>query len=334
MLDWLNIQRGRYVLDPFVGSGTTCLACMEKGVNSCGIDSSPLAVFVSQVKTTRYDISKLERYKDQIFSKSFSKPSLSNLNPLVKRAFNKYNLEDIIFFRDEISRIEDEDAKRFFMLALMRAAMKVSYAYKDGAVIKIIKKPTPPFKKFFRRIVKSMIRDLKMVKLEDCDVKVMLGDARRLDLMDETFDAIITSPPYLNKIEYTKVYKIEYELFLPGVKVDAVRSYIGMDPKNYEDLFPELNLPIIAKAYFSDIFKALKEMYRVLKPNGKVALVVAGGVFPDRVVDSDILIAELSERVGFTVERILAVNKRVATTKRTIKIGEARESIIFMKKEA
>jgi len=61
--------------------------------------------------------------------------------------------------------------------------------------------------------------------------------------------------------------------------------------------------------------------------------VVGGGVFPDGVVDSDILIAELAERIGFSVKRILAVNKRVATTKRVIKRGEARESIIIMQKE-
>lgn len=306
---------------------------MERGINSYGIDSSPLAVFVSQVKTTRYDISELERYKDRIFSKAFTKPSLNDLDPLVKRAFNRYNLEDILFFRDGISRIEDDDVKRFFMLALMRAAMQVSYAYKDGAVIKIIEKPTPPFRKFFKRVMKHMIKDLRSIKLEDCETKIVLGDARRLELPSEYFDAIITSPPYLNKIEYTKVYRIEYELFLPGVRVDAIRSYIGMDPKNYEDLFPELELPIVARAYFSDMNKALSEMHRVLKNGGRVALVVAGGVFPDGVVDSDILIAELAERIGFSVKRILAVNKRVATTKRVIKIGEARESIIIMQKE-
>ncbi|MEM2910597.1 MAG: hypothetical protein QXO01_06010 [Nitrososphaerota archaeon] len=320
------------MLDPFLGSGTTVLACMEVGVNSCGVDSSPLAVFVSQVKTARYDTESLERIATSLFLTPFSKPSLDALDPLVKKAFSRPVLEDVVFFRDRIAEIEEENAKGFFMLALMRAAMEVSYAYKDGSVIRIVKKPTPPFRKFFRRVVKGMIKDVKSIELEDCESKVMLGDARMLQLPDEMFDAVITSPPYLNKIEYTKVYRIEYALFLPGVKVDAVRSYLGLNPKNIEDPFPELNLPIVARAYLSDMRKALLEMFRVLKPGGKVALVVAGGVFPDRVVDSDVLIAKLAEDIGFKVNKLLAVNRRVATMKRVIKIGEARESIVFMEK--
>ncbi|MCS7136357.1 MAG: DNA methyltransferase [Nitrososphaerota archaeon] len=331
MLKEFNIGRGNWVLDPFLGSGTTSLACMEVGVNSCGVDSSPLAVFVSQTKTTRYDADLLEKVSESLFSTPFSRPSLDNLDPLVKRAFSRPVLEDVVFFRDKISEI-DENVKGFFMLALMRAAMEVSYAYKDGGVIKIIKKPTPPFRKFFRRIVKKMIMDVRSIKLEDCEAKIMLGDARMLQLPDEIFDAIITSPPYLNKIEYTTVYKIEYELFLPGVKVDAVRSYLGLNPKNIQDPFPELDLPIIARAYFSDMRKALSEMFRVLKPKGKVALVVAGGVFPDRVVESDLLIARLAKDLGFNVNKICVVNRRIATTKRVIKIGEAKESIVFMEK--
>ncbi len=331
MLKEFNLGRGNWVLDPFLGSGTTTLACMEVGVNSCGIDSSPLAVFVSQTKTTRYDADLLEKAATYLFLTPFSKPSLEGLDPLVKKAFSRPVLEDVIFFRDKIAEM-DESVKGFFMLALMRAAMEVSYAYKDGGVIKIVKKPTPPFRKFFRRIIKKMIRDVRSINLEDCDIRIMLGDARVLQLPDEVFDAIITSPPYLNKIEYTTVYKIEYELFLPGVKVDAVRSYLGLNPKNVKDPFPELNLPIIAKAYFSDMQRALSEMFRVLKPKGKVALVVAGGVFPDRVVESDTLIAKLAEDIGFKVNKICIVNRRVATTRRVIKIGEARESIVFMEK--
>ncbi|MEM2053742.1 MAG: DNA methyltransferase [Nitrososphaerota archaeon] len=332
MLKEFDLGRGNWVLDPFLGSGTTSLACMEVGVNSCGVDSSPLAVFVSQTKTTRYDANLLEKAAASLFSIPFSKPSLDELDPLVKKAFSRPVLEDVVFFRDKIADM-DGDVKGFFMLALMRAAMEASYAYKDGGVIKIVKKPTPPFRKFFKRIVKKMITDVRSIKLEDCETRIMLGDARVLQLPDDMFDAIITSPPYLNKIEYTTVYKIEYELFLPGVKVDAVRSYLGLNPKNVEDPFPELNLPIIAKAYFSDMKKALSEMFRVLKPKGKVVLVVAGGVFPDRVIESDILIARLAEDMGFKVNKICVVNRRVATTKRVIKIGEARESIVYMEKQ-
>ncbi|RLG01505.1 MAG: hypothetical protein DRN49_01105 [Thaumarchaeota archaeon] len=333
IFDEFGINDEWRILDPFVGSGTTLLVAKECGVNAVGVDAAPLAVFVSQVKTADYDLEELIRVKDWLLSRPFKRPDLSDVSGFVKRFFLKPSLEDIIFFREEIRRIDDPKIRNFFTLALMNAAMKVSFAYKDGAVLKVVKKPVPPFRKFFRRIVKNMIKDLKRMKFRACDIEVYLGDARRLKFLeDESFDAIITSPPYLNKIEYTKVYGIEYELFFGDVRVDPVRSFIGLNPKNISDPFPELNLPEVAKAYFHDLKLCLEEMFRVLRNGGKVAIVVAGGVFPDRVVDSDILIADLAERVGFRIKNLVAVNKRVATTRRVIKIGEARESIILMEK--
>lgn len=333
MFKEFKIKSGDTVLDPFVGSGTTLLAAKEMGVDAVGVDAAPLAVFVSQVKTADYDLEKLRETSRWLFSQSFKRPSLKEVSGFVKRFFLKPSLEDIIFFREKIREIEDPVTRGFFTLALMNAAMKVSFAYKDGAVLKVVKKPVPPFRKFFRRLVKKMIRDLERISFKPCKIEVYLGDARRMDfLMDEQFKAIITSPPYLNKIEYTKVYRIEYELFFGEVKVDPVRSYIGLNPKNALDEFPELNLPEVAKAYFHDMRMSLEEIFRVLKPGGRIALVVAGGVFPDRVVESDVLIARLAERVGLEVEKIVAVNKRVATRNRTIKIGVSRESIVFMRK--
>jgi DNA modification methylase len=334
MLREFEVGPGSMVLDPFLGSGTTLLACKELGIDGVGVDVAPLAVFVSRVKIADYDLEKLRETAKWLLSQPFKRPNISCVSGFVRQFFLKPSLEDIIFFRERIREIEDPVVRNFFTLALMNAAMKVSLAYKDGAVLKVIRdKPVPPFRKFFKRLIRRMIRDLTKLSFKPCRLEVYLGDARRMSFLeDEMFDTIITSPPYLNKIEYTKVYRIEYELFFGDVKIDPVRSYLGLNPKNIVDQFPELNLPEVAKAYFHDMRLCLEEMFRVLKPGGRVALVVAGGVFPDRVVESDKLILELAERVGFEPERLIAVNKRVATTRRVIKIGEARESILIFSK--
>ena len=331
----LQIGSGSTVLDPFLGSGTTLLACKEVGVDGVGVDVAPLAVFVSQVKIADYDLDELKETARWLLSQPFRKPDLSGVSGFVKQFFLKPSLEDILFFREKVQEIENPVTRGFFTLALMNAAMKVSFAYKDGAVLKVVKKPVPPFRKFFRRLIKKMIKDLTKLSFKPCNLKVYLGDARKMDFLDdESFDIIITSPPYLNKIEYTKVYRIEYELFFGDVKIDPVRSYLGLNPKNVIDQFPDQNLPEVAKAYFHDMRLCLEEMFRLLKPGGRVAMVVAGGVFPDRIVESDKLILKLAERIGFEGERLIAVNKRVATRRRVIKIGEARESILILRKPA
>ncbi len=333
MFDWLKIKKADWILDPFCGSGTSLLASKEFGVNAVGIDISPLAVFVTQVKTEDYDLDKIKDSARELFSKKFKRYDIGRLSQLTKRAFSKYSLEDILFFKEEIRRIEDPKIRNFFTLALMNSANKVTYAYKDGGVIKIFKKSCPPLKKVFKRVIKRMIGNLKKAYFKGSEIKVYLGDARRMDfLKDKQFDSVITSPPYLNKIEYTKVYSIEYDLFFNDLKVDNLRSYIGLNPKNIKDLFPELNLPEIAKAYLQDMNESIKEIYRVMKDGSNCVIVVAEGAFPESIVPVDVLLADLAERAGLEVEKVVVVNNRVVTRDRTVKIGRARESIIIMKK--
>ncbi len=333
MLDWFKIKNESLILDPFCGSGTTLLASKEVGINATGVDASPLAVFVTQVKTDDHDLDSIRNHAREMFSKKFIKYEIKGLSPLTRRAFSKYSLEDILFFKEEIKGVDDLKVRNFLTLALMNSANRVTYAYKDGSVIRMREKPSIPLKKVFKRTVKRMIHDLKRAKYENPEIKVYFGDARRMDFLEEgCFDAVITSPPYLNKIEYTKVYSIEYELFFEEKKIDSFRSYIGLNPKHVKDFFPELNLPEVAKAYLQDMNDSLGEIYRVMKDDAKCAMVVAEGAFPDGVVPVDHLIANLAERTGFKVEKIVIANSRVVTRDRTIKIGRARESIIVMSK--
>jgi len=333
MFDWLKIKSGDWVLDPFCGAGTSLLTAKELGVNAFGVDISPLAIFVTQVKIEDYDLDKIKDSAKKLFSKKFVRRDIKEVSPFIRKAFSKYSLEDILFFKEGLREIEDPKIRNFITLALMNSANKVSYAYKDGGVIKILKKPSPPLKKIFKGVVKRMVTNLKRASFKGAEIKVYRGDARRMDfLQDYDFDFVITSPPYLNKIEYTKVYSIEYELFFKDVKVDNLRSYIGLNPKNVKDLFPKLNLPDIGKAYLQDMNDSLKEIFRVMKDGSKCAIVVAEGAFPDRIVPVDILLADLAKKTGFKVEKIVAVNNRVVTRDRTLKIGRARESLIIMEK--
>src|SRR5437016_311555 len=57
-------QPGDWVLDPFCGRGTTNFAARLRGLNSVGIDVSPLAVAVAKSKfayATAEEVSKLAR---------------------------------------------------------------------------------------------------------------------------------------------------------------------------------------------------------------------------------------------------------------------------------
>jgi DNA modification methylase len=334
MLDRFRVKDGKWVLDPFCGSGTTLLSCKERAINSIGVDVMPLSIFLSQVKTLQYDIEKMKAISRNIFANKFVPTDVSAYSSMAKRAFTKYALEDIIFFKGIIARIEDPAIRNFFTLALMISSEKVSFAYKDGSYIKIRPiKHVPPFRPLFKRIVKRMFNDLKRFGPERASVKVFQGDARNLNFLDDSaFDAVITSPPYLNIIDYMKVYSLETELFFGESRSEAIRSYIGLDVTGDFSDFSDLNIPAVGKAYLKDMKRILLEQFRVLKDGGKVAMVVGEGVFPDRIIPVHLHISELAEGVGFKVEKILYVNRRTVTDHERRKIGSALECILLFKK--
>jgi tRNA G10 N-methylase Trm11 len=333
MLKWFDVHEGGWILDPFCGVGTTLLAAKERGVNAVGVDAHPVFAFISRVKTRNYNLERLKGSVRDFFSKRFEKPRLRRVNPLLKKAFSRYALEDIFFFKSELNKLSDKVTRDFLALALLVSAMRVSYAVKDGAVIRFFRKEHPPLKRVVKATVKRFVKHLKKTEFKPREIVVKQGDARRLNYLEtESFDAVITSPPYLNKSEYTKAFDVEKALLKELIGINSARSYLGTNQKGYETVFPELRLPSVAQAYFFDMKLCLEEMYRVLRKGGKAALVVGQGVFPDRIVESDVLVAKLAESVGFSAERRLIVNKRVATRKRTVKIGIALESVLLLAK--
>jgi len=50
------------------------------------------------------------------------------------------------------------------------------------------------------------------------------------------------------------------------------------------------------------------------------------------VVESDLLLSDLAEKIGFSVRNIYVLNKRWCTRQRVIKVGELRESLLIFEK--
>ena len=317
-----SIKRGSIVYDPFCGVGTTMLSCKQHGIDSKGIDVSPLACFVSYVKTRNYEIEKLEARVREALKWKFERPKELPREKWLTRAFSKYVLEDIIFYKNKIKEIESPE-RDFLLLGLMSAAMDCSYVYKDGAFVKIFKRSVPPLGKIFKYRIRKMLRDIKSMQTKEwlsCNAEVMLGDAREFKLEENSIDFVITSPPYLNKIEYTNIYRTEFALFfdLPETKL---RSYIC----------DRTDVPI-EDAYFADMRKVLENLWYACKTGARLAIVIGGGCFPDHVVLPDVQLADIAAEIGFKLERILIARKSWCTRARTIKVGQIRESILILEK--
>ena len=209
---------------------------------------------------------------------------------------------------------------------------------KDGGFLRIDKrKSCPPAKPVFSRRIKEMISDLENSKIEGPIPRIEIGDARKINLENESIDGIITSPPYLNGIDYTKIYGLELSLLEPysnSVKEARGRSLYSFEKKvPVENVPPEAEefghkYPIIG-GYFSDMEKVLKESHRLLKPNSSSVFIVGNSIMFGLHILVDEILAEIGERIGFEAEIISSLQRFASTPKAKI---ETRESAIILKK--
>ena len=329
-----RLGEGDLVLDPFIGCGTTSLACKQLGIDSIGYDVHPIMLFASRVKLRDYNAEELRASVRGLMKSKFERPEVE-VPSFVARVFREPVLEDITFFKQKILEVEDDATREFLLLGLMNAAMRCSWAYKDGAAIRVIKKPVPPLRKALKRQLLRMCNDAERFEGKASKVTVEHCDARKLKLADESADAVITSPPYLNKQEYIHTHRIEQQLLDLGAP--APEQLIGVREEGAVEDFSEVGefvegKPLETKLYFKDMLAAIRELYRVCKPGARVALITSDACSPEGVVDVCVPLSELAERVGFKAKRMLVVNRRYCTTPARKKIGVTREGLLLWEK--
>ncbi|PKP54459.1 MAG: hypothetical protein CVT90_01155 [Candidatus Altiarchaeales archaeon HGW-Altiarchaeales-3] len=349
------------ILDPFAGTGTTLLTCKQNDIDSIGFDITPLAVFVSKVKLERdYDLDELHEKIIKLTNLRYMPPKIKWHSDIInlKQAFSKYAYNDICFFKENIIKIQDEKIRNFIMLGLLSILGQASYTIKDGGFVRIKKgkkKHLPPVRHLLKRQLKKMFKELKDQKNGDAKANIYLGDARSLELNDNSVSAVITSPPYLNNVDYTKIYTLELSLLednvrnLKEIRRNAIRSHIGAVyepdedenknknkiPENVKkiiDKFSNPGIPLIARGYFEDMYLSLAEMHRVLKKGVFAFIVVANAQFSDVTIDVDTTLAELAEEIGFKLEEIWVAKVRWADVYKIRKERPVRESIVILRK--
>ena len=328
------------ILDPFCGIGTTLLASKEKNIPAWGMDASPLAVFVSKVKTEHYtkkDVEEGERILREFFENRFS-PSYEWEFELFspKKFFPPRNYNDVVFIREKIEKLEDENLRNLFLLALLSILPQCGLFIKDGGVLKFSKeKRAMPAKEAFRRKAKRMLKEATETK--PGNVFVEEGDAREMEFEDAQFDGIITSPPYLNNIDYTKVYGLELSLLAMDKNITSIvrsksfRSFITKETKAKE-ILPEVeeytHLPIVP-VYFEDSKRVFENFYRVLENGGKVAYVVGNAVIHETHIPVDEILCRIAEKIGFKAEILVGLERWADVKPAKIK---TRESVVLLEK--
>lgn len=362
--EW-RLGKADWLLDPFMGAGTTILAAKQLGISAVGFDLLPLAGLAGRVKVADYDPEVLREVWWQLKrrirvceangeSKAYAE--------LVVKALSGKKLATFHAAKTAINELDaSEDVKDFFLLALIAQIPRFSNAVPTGGWLswKPNRRPVGRFPNDFDETICLMLADLdSRPEGGNGTWLVRLADARRLPVKDEMFTAVITSPPYPNRHDYTRVFGVElmfgfldwdgtrnlrYQMFHshPEAKPDrpVVEGY--KEPACITNAVHTIarnekrgRLVTMLHGYFLDMFLSAKEVARALKPGGRAAFVLGNAQYDGIPVEVDRAAAVIGEQAGLTCEEIRVVRHRGNSAQQMKMYGRnpSRESVVLFRK--
>lgn len=325
-----TLPTGSVVLDPMMGYGTVMRVAAGRGHSAVGRDVDPLAVLMTRVWTTPINTGEL----------------LDDAKNVI-RAAQQLNDEQIILpwmddpetrtFIDYWFGQPQQDALRrlSFLLhsltsatgnALQVALSKIIITKNQGASLardvshsrphRVCEHNTYSVYEGFLQAVRQLARRLAQ-EAPPGTADIALGDARCLTIGDSSVNAVITSPPYLNAIDYLRGHRLA--LVWLGYRLTELRAIrsgsIGVEraPAAHEQQalithiiehmqldgeLPRRQQRMIER-YILDLHAMLSEIRRVLRPDGRAVFVLGDSCIKGVFVRNSSALAALAQRLGF-----------------------------------
>lgn len=335
-----DMPQGSIILDPMMGSGTVIRQALEYGHNAVGYDLDPLAVLMTRAWTTEVEDGAIATLLDDVLSRVAALgqtiPTLEWQQDDETQSFLEYWFYDTQ--RQDLARLahvlaEIEASTLTPPLAAALSVLKVAFSRiivtkEQAASLARDTSHSRPHRVAtvseyrvapnFERSVAQLRRRLEEHPPRGI-ARTGRGDARALQLDAESVDAVITSPPYLNAIDYMRGHRMS--LVWLGHSIPSLRivrsSSIGAEraadvhTRQAEVLAVTVSmrglealdrrLEGIIGRYALDLIGMTAEIARVLRPNGKATFVVGNSCIKGKFINNTQGVATASILAGMTV---------------------------------
>jgi hypothetical protein len=329
-----GLKEGQTVLDPMAGSGTVLRNAALSGFRSIGFDTDPLAVLISRASTFQADSERVRSLTEEIAETAQdSRLSEAGLpwidNSEDTQSFIRYwfarkqrnDLRKLAFAIHRSSQGLRGPAKR--SLDLIKIALsRIIITKEAGASLARDVSHSRPHKvresndfdvfAGFKRSACQVIKFLENAPIK-CNGTATRGDARDLSrVADRSVDLVVTSPPYLNAIDYLRGHRLSLVWLGYGTEeLRRIRSEnIGSERKHgagLEEVAREVQAAMIGGEDLSsrnaglvarfahDMDRVVGEIARVLNPGGEAILVVGDCNVQSKFVSNSRGVAKAAE---------------------------------------
>jgi hypothetical protein len=245
------------------------------------------------------------------------------------------------------------------LLGVASVAERVGFYRKDGRALRILRSPGELKERTclniamaLRQIWSTFEEDLRnlhtRIRHTPGQCIVLRQDGRTLKFPEDLLlgpgqvTLMVYSPPYLNHIDYTEVYKVELWLRrfvttqqeMLALRKQTLRSHASIGIMATDPILPvdvaralevavsavtstgtkwHRNFGVLTRAYLADLYQALERQYELLQPGGRTVCVIsnsAHGSSQHRVpIAVDLFIAAIASSIGFQVEQFLVARQ-------------------------
>ncbi len=365
-----EVGRGTTVLDPFAGSGTTLVEARRAGGRAWGTELLAPAVLAARVKTDfELPPAELGRTAGRVLARARARaPGAPPFLRETARQFTPAALAELTRLRDALPPVGSPaaDAVRLafgrILIPSSRLHRSPCLGYRRGSEPSGV----APFAAF-EAAVTEMAADLATLRASRRNwgppATVDRRDARRGGWPSESVDLAVTSPPYVNGMDYVMNYKVDLAWLgdvrsyaelaalrraevacdnLPRAETAPYLATEGAPDPWLGEILPRIrenvhrkgtyrrdDVHAVVHRYFADLVPVLVEVRRALRPGGRFVLVVGDSLLAGTYVPGDLLLARLGARAGLEIESVEVARRRRSGQRRSF---ELRESVVTLTK--
>ena len=345
VLSVFNLPQYSTVLDPWNGAGTTTSVASDLGFFSFGNDLNPAMNIISKSRLIHGIVQ-----SNLVAEAKSACASMSNDLGLLTRLYPNEVAISLRSIREGIAPGQRVDLNQ---LTSEKLILLTSLFATARAIASPLKGSNPTWWKCDPRQVTQYSREaifdlfvdharsvsslLEYRSGTEVTSTIRTGDAKRLDLDNTSIDAIVTSPPYLTRIDYALAMLPELAILgfdeaeLRDLRISMLGSVMGGASPRYSTNWgteakeclrhtvtaartrnrndASYYKPFFAR-YFDLLYKSMKEMNRVLKPGGQIAIVVQPSRHRGKLIDLPLIVSQMGSSLGWQGVRSVAWSTR------------------------